>query len=115
MRRREFFAIPLDSRARLRLRVAWLPRKAPAFTNFLERRKLACAFQFARGEAFLSFPQREPKRLTRSGHFRIGTFRTCRVAIAMSVGGGKADLAHGRIGAFLSRPWSSHSRDKDGI
>ena len=33
----------------------------------------------------------------------LGTFRTCRVALTMSVDGGKADLVLGRIGAFLFR------------
>jgi hypothetical protein len=33
-----------------------------------------------------------------------GTFRTCRVALTMSVDGGKADLALGRIGAFVFAP-----------
>ena len=38
----------------------------------------------------------------------VGTFRTCRVALTMSVDGGKADLALGRIGAFLFDPMAAH-------
>ena len=43
----------------------------------------------------------------------VGTFRTCRIALTMSVDEGKADLALGRIGSFraLGRP----KRDKDGV
>ena len=34
----------------------------------------------------------------------IGTFQTCRVGLTMSVDGGKADLAFGRIGTSLFAP-----------
>ena len=42
--------------------------------------------------------------------FGSGTFRTCRVALTMSVDGGKADLALGRIDAFLFEPTAAHPR-----
>ena len=45
----------------------------------------------------------------------LGTFRTCRVALTVSVDGGKADLALGRIGAFLFAPLVAPFADKDGI
>ena len=45
----------------------------------------------------------------------VGTFRTSRVTLAMSVDGGKADLALGRIGAFLLTRGRPIRDDKDGI
>jgi hypothetical protein len=41
----------------------------------------------------------------------FGTFRTCRVALTMSVDGCKADIALGRIGAFLFAPLAVPIRD----
>ena len=38
-----------------------------------------------------------------------GTFQTCRVGLTMSVDGGKADLAFGRIGTSLFAPSRSSS------
>ena len=37
-----------------------------------------------------------------------GTFRTCRVTLKMSVDGGKADLALGRMALFVFDPTAAH-------
>ena len=70
-------------------------------------RVFASSFQQPRLTLFTAIRQAHADHIAMH-EFACGTFRTSRVAIAMSVGGGRADLAYGRIGAFLFAPLIAH-------